>query len=91
MVTTAWGGASDADVIALLVDAKRGLTDEDRAIIERLAKFPSERTRVLILNKVDIVKRDTLLGAYKAGERAGRLRPHLHDLGADRRRRSRSA
>src|SRR5437868_753128 len=35
MVTTAWGGAADADVVALLVDAKRGLTDEDRAIFAR--------------------------------------------------------
>ena len=71
MVTTAWGGASDADVIALLVDAKRGLSDEDSAIIERLAKFPSERTRVLILNKVDIVKRDTLLGLTKQANGMG--------------------
>ncbi len=33
MVTTAWGGAADADVVALLIDAKKGLTDEDRAIM----------------------------------------------------------
>ena len=61
MVTTAWGGAADADVVALLVDSRKGLTDEVRAILEKLSEFPSSRERVLILNKVDVVKRDTLL------------------------------
>ncbi len=61
MVTTAWGGAADAEIVALLIDAKRGVGDEDRAIAERLAAFPASRERVLILNKVDIVKREALL------------------------------
>src|SRR5215211_4405145 len=61
MVTTAWVGAGDADVVALLVDSRKGLTEEVRAILEKLAEFPSSRERVLILNKVDVVKRDTLL------------------------------
>jgi GTP-binding protein Era len=73
MVTTAWGGAADADVVALLIDAKRGLTDEDRAIMERLAAFPAERERVLILNKVDIVKRDTLLALTAEANEAGKF------------------
>jgi GTP-binding protein Era len=73
MVTTAWGGAADADVVALLVDAKRGLTDEDRAIFARLEEFHAERTRVLILNKVDIVKRDTLLALAKEANEIGRF------------------
>ena len=61
MVTTAWGGAADADVVALLVDAKGGLKEQDRAILAQLAQFPAGRARVLILNKIDLVKRDTLL------------------------------
>jgi GTP-binding protein Era len=73
MVTTAWGGAADADVVALLVDAKRGLTDEDRAIIEKLTEFPRERERALILNKVDIVKRETLLALAAEANEAGRF------------------
>jgi GTP-binding protein Era len=73
MVTTAWGSAADADVIALLVDAKRGLTEEDRAILERLAGFPAERERVLILNKIDLVKRDTLLALTKEANEAVRF------------------
>ena len=36
MVHAAWSGASDADAILLLVDARRGLTGETRAIIDRL-------------------------------------------------------
>jgi GTP-binding protein Era len=71
MVTTAWGGAADADVVALLIDAKKGLTDEDRAIMERLAAFPAERERALILNKVDLVKRETLLKLTAEANEAG--------------------
>jgi GTP-binding protein Era len=65
MVTTAWGGAADADVVALLVDARKGLTEEVRAILARLSEYPSSRERVLILNKVDLTKRDTLLALAK--------------------------
>src|ERR687897_142564 len=36
MVTTAWGGAGDADVVALLIDARRGLDEEGEAILARL-------------------------------------------------------
>ncbi len=73
MVTTAWGGAADADVVALLVDARKGLTEADRAIIERLGVFPAERERVLILNKVDIVKRDKLLKLAAEANESGRF------------------
>jgi GTP-binding protein Era len=61
MVTTAWGGAADADVVAVLVDAKRGLDEDDRTLIEKLAELPARRERVLVLNKVDLVKKETLL------------------------------
>ena len=69
MVTSAWGGAADADMVALLIDAKAGLTDEVRGALETLGTFPKSRACVLILNKVDIVKRDTLLAlAAEANE-----------------------
>ena len=51
MVEAAWGGAADADVVALLVDAARRLDEDVRAILERL-KTGSTR-RIAILNKVD--------------------------------------
>lgn len=71
MVTTAWGGAADADVVAHLIDAKRGVSDEDRAIAEKLAAFPAERERALILNKVDIVKREALLALAQEANTLG--------------------
>jgi GTP-binding protein Era len=61
MVTTAWGGAADADVVALLVDSRKGLNDEARGILDRLGEFPAKHERALILNKVDVVRRETLL------------------------------
>lgn len=71
MVKTAWGGAADADVLAVLIDAKKGLTDEDRAILEGLKDFPAQRTRVLVINKVDLVKRETLLALTKEANELG--------------------
>lgn len=59
MVASAWGGVGDADITALVVDAKRGFDDETRAIIARLKenKIPA----VLVLNKTDLVSGETLL------------------------------
>ena len=59
MVAAAWQGAEDADVVALMVDAERGIGDETRAIIERLKQ--SKAPRFLILNKIDLVPREKLL------------------------------
>ena len=59
MVTTAWSGATDADLVALLIDSRKGFTDENRAILDRLADIPRERA--LILNKVDVTRRERLL------------------------------
>ncbi len=59
MVTTAWGGARDADVILLLIDSERGITDDIQKILEGLKEV--RQTKVLALNKIDRVKRDTLL------------------------------
>ncbi|HVI50290.1 MAG TPA: GTPase Era [Candidatus Sulfotelmatobacter sp.] len=59
MVHAAWSGAADADLIALVVDAERGLNDDVRAIIEKLKE--TGRRAVLALNKIDLVKRDSLL------------------------------
>jgi GTP-binding protein Era len=59
MVTSAWGGAADADVIALLVDSRRGPDEETDAIIARLGEL--KQTKVLVLTKVDTVERPSLL------------------------------
>ncbi len=64
MVDTAWGGARDADVIALLIDARKGVDEEAEAIMERLANIKTPK--VLILNKIDVTRRDKLLELAKA-------------------------
>jgi GTPase len=59
MVASAWGGANDADVVALLIDARKGLDDEALEIIRALEGVKAKR--VLILNKIDLVARPSLL------------------------------
>jgi GTPase len=59
MVTTAWGGAADADLVCLLVDAQRGLDEANSAILDKLAAAPQRK--ILVLNKIDAVRPDALL------------------------------
>ncbi len=69
MVTTAWGGARDADIVGVIIDAQQGLDPEASAILERLDEI--SRPKVLILNKVDLVEKTSLLQlASQANERA---------------------
>ena len=64
MVTTAWTGAHDADLVGVLIDARKGLDEEAEAILSRLSDV--SRPKILILNKIDLVPRDTLLTLTKA-------------------------
>ena len=59
MVDAAWSGASDADAIVLLVDAARGIDTDTRRIAEGLKERGA--AAILVLNKVDAVKREALL------------------------------
>jgi len=59
MVITAWGGAKDADLVALLIDAERGVTDDVVAILKGLSEV--RQPKALILNKIDAVAREKLL------------------------------
>jgi GTP-binding protein Era len=59
MVTTAWGGAKDADVVAVLIDARKGIDDEAAALFDVLAEV--KLPKLLVLNKIDLVRRDSLL------------------------------
>lgn len=62
MVAAAWGGAADADIIVLLVEAHRGLTGGVEAIVDNLKDKIPQGTRVaLAINKIDKVKAETLL------------------------------
>ncbi len=70
MVDTAWGGAKDSDAVALLIDARKGITEEIEVLLEKLASM--NRPKVLILNKIDVAKRDHLLAlAARANEMVG--------------------
>lgn len=62
MVKAAWGGASDADIIVLLIEAHRGLTEGAQAIIDRLAnEIPKDQPVALAINKIDRVQAEHLL------------------------------
>ena len=61
MVAAAWGGASDADVVVLLIEAHRGLADGVRAILERLRESPPRGPVALAINKIDRVEAPRLL------------------------------
>ncbi len=60
MVAAAWAGATDADISVLLVDAARGIDDDTCRIAARLKA--DRRPAILALNKIDLVRREVLLG-----------------------------
>ena len=61
MVAAAWGGASDADIVVLMIQAHRGITNGVQAIIEELARLEQTRRVLLAINKIDRVESETLL------------------------------
>jgi GTPase len=61
MVAAAWGGAADADVVVLLIEAHRGMTEGVRAILESLRDKIGPRAVALAINKIDRVKAEELL------------------------------
>ncbi|AWK89031.1 GTPase Era [Azospirillum thermophilum] len=70
MVAAAWQGAEDADVICVLYDVSRRSIDEDtRGIVARLKEL--KRPAILILNKIDLVKREVLLGIADSFQQEG--------------------
>ncbi len=71
MVTTAWSGAHDADVVAVLIDAKSGLNDDAEALLKKLEEV--RQPKVLILNKVDLVEKAKLLAQAQAANDAAKF------------------
>lgn len=59
MVTTAWGGAKDADMIMVIIDAERGIKGDADKLLSHLEGV--RQPKVLVLNKIDRVKPETLL------------------------------
>ncbi len=64
MVSTAWSGAHDADLVCVLLDAKAGINPEAEEIFTKLAGVAHQK--ILVLNKVDLVPREKLLALTKA-------------------------
>ncbi|MGP6087045.1 GTPase Era [Antarctobacter jejuensis] len=65
MVAAAWGGAADADVIVLLIEAHRGITEGVERILDGLNELPKGRTVALAINKIDRVEAPKLLALTK--------------------------
>ncbi|MBU2937358.1 MULTISPECIES: GTPase Era [Pacificibacter] len=61
MVAAAWGGAADADVVVLLIEAHRGMTKGVEAILDALSERTDTRNISLAINKIDRVPVDALL------------------------------
>ena len=59
MVGTAWGSTQDADLVALLIDSRRGLKEDDEKILQGLGEI--RPPKVLVLNKIDLVDKLALL------------------------------
>jgi GTPase len=68
MVGTAWGSTQDADIVALLIDSKKGFGEDEEAIVKPLADIRAPK--VLVLNKVDLIAKPELLAlTHKLNER----------------------
>ncbi len=72
MVTSAWDGVADADIVVLVVDAKRGFDDETQSIVAKLNKNHTEA--VLVLNKIDLVQKEKLLELSAKINAAGKFK-----------------
>ncbi|HEV7338148.1 MAG TPA: GTPase Era, partial [Bosea sp. (in: a-proteobacteria)] len=59
MVTSAWGGAGDADLIGVLIDVERFDHEENTRLLEKLAEL--KQPKFLILNKIDTIPKEKLL------------------------------
>src|SRR5260370_22738599 len=59
MVTSAWAGVHDADMVGVILDAKRGIDEEASAVLDKLADI--RKLKILLINKVDLVEKSMLL------------------------------
>ncbi len=64
MVKNAWTGTHDADIAAVVIDAKRGIDQEAQVIFEQLAGV--RQPKILLINKVDLVDKSVLLSIAEA-------------------------
>ena len=63
MVQSAWNGVGDADLVALIIDAKRGIVDEVERLLDGLKDY--NQRKVLVINKIDQIDHEKLLELSK--------------------------
>jgi GTPase len=69
MVGSAWGSAQEADVVAALIDSRRGIAEDDDKILRGLAELRAPK--LIVLNKIDLVDKPALLALTRqANQRA---------------------
>ena len=71
MVTTAWSGAHEADLVGVLIDARKGLDEEAEDILRRLGDVKSPK--LLVLNKIDVVAKEALLTLANDANKAAKF------------------
>jgi GTPase len=71
MVTTAWSGAHEADLVAVIIDARKGLDEEADDILRRLGDVKAPK--LLVLNKIDVVAKEPLLTLANDANKAAKF------------------
>jgi len=71
MVTTAWSGAHEADLVAVIIDARKGLDEEAEDILRRLGDVKAPK--LLVLNKIDVVAKEALLTLANDANKAAKF------------------
>jgi GTPase len=71
MVTTAWSGAHEADLVGVLIDARKGLDEEAEDILRRLGDVKAPK--LLVLNKIDVVAKEPLLTLANDANKAAKF------------------
>jgi GTP-binding protein Era len=71
MVDTAWSGAHDADLVAVLIDVSRGIDEDARSLFAKVSDVA--HPKILLLNKIDTVKREDLLALTAEANEAAKF------------------
>ena len=71
MVTTAWNGAHEADLVGVIIDARKGLDEEAEDILRRLGDVKAPK--LLVLNKIDVVAKGALLTLANDANKAAKF------------------
>jgi GTP-binding protein Era len=71
MVTTAWSGAHEADLVGVIIDTRKGLDEEAEDILRQLGDVKAPK--LLVLNKIDVVAKEALLTLANDANKAAKF------------------